>query len=85
MNHKTEQEETHTKNQPQSFTDKFLVQISLLALVALLAMVFVERVGIGAQQPSRFALTDYPLALPWIAAVTYSCLWQAGSTCFREF
>ena len=70
MNLKTEPVETPAKNQPQPFTDKFLVQISLLALVALLAMVFAERVGIGAQQPSRFALTDYPLALPWIGAVT---------------
>jgi hypothetical protein len=78
MNHKTEQAETPTKNQPQSFTDKFLVQISLFALVALLAMVLVERIGIGAQRPSRFALTDYPLALPWIAAVT-STYWPDQS------
>ena len=68
MNHKTEPVETPTKDQPHAFTNRFLVQIILLALSALLAMVLVERVGIGAQRASRFAQTDFPLVLPWISA-----------------
>lgn len=74
MNHKTEPVETPTKDQSHSFTNKFLVQIILLALVALLAMVLVERVGIGAQRASRFAQVDYPLVFPWIGA-TSSTFW----------
>ena len=80
MNHKTEPVETPMKDQERSFTNRFLVQIILLALVALLTMVLAERVGIGAQRASRSSQADYPLVFPWISA-TSSTLWldQSGS------
>ncbi len=70
MNLKTELVETPAKDRQKSFTNRFLVQITLLALVSLLAMVLVERVGIGTQRSSRFVQIDYPLAFPWISATT---------------
>jgi len=66
MNLKTEPGATSGQNEPKSFTNAFLLQISVLALFALLVMIFAER---SAPSAYRRLLINDPFLLTWIGAV----------------
>jgi|GEM_PF-2256629 hypothetical protein len=66
MNLKTEPEAISGQNEPKSFTNTFLVQISVLALLAVLVMIFAERLGLSTY---RRSLTNEPFLLTWIGAI----------------
>lgn len=65
MNLKTDSEEPG-QSKPTSFTNAFLLQISVLTLVALVVMMSVERAGSALY---RTLLIDNPFLLSWIGAI----------------